>query len=995
MSGAFYTFLPWYRAGLGAAVDAGAGDRAALKVGADAKAGKDAADAAIAVPARRIELIGPGDVLGLDRRAIVRMTPTPFSNDFEPNYLAAIEFFDEDFVHRHTPRAAGAELLPWIALVVLEEGEFRREGAALIVPDAGLLTPPADLAKWAHVHLNTLEANAGAPASLAQALADDPARGCSRLLSPRRLRQGSVYHAFVVPTFEAGRVAALPGEARRAAELAWDAAGSAKLPVYHEWSFRTGPAGSFEDLVERLRARPADPMVGRRRADMRDPLPEADVPKIANGAGEPVLDIEGALQVPNAQQPAWSGAGRDGFQAWLAGFVNLAEAWTLDASNVVETGLKLPHGAKLPVVLPPSYGRWQADLPTLDPSQADARWPEQLNLDPRNRVAAAYGTLVVQRNQEDFVARAWAQYGELFAANRLRQRGQLFRGVLAAMTAKHLAALPAERLLAVTAPVHPRIPVEASLTLHGRLRGSLLDAAAPTPALRRALRPGGALPRRFGVRDAALGTAIAGVAAGRLRPAPPLAPPPARLLPDTADRRGSGGSLRALSPEELSREGAEEVRGAPGWAPRREAPRGEQFGRLDSAPSEASREFSFAGWNFRQAVLNHADLLAMPVEIAEPRPPFDIAAAASALRDALDPRRTVPAHIGRRFVLPKGLDGPRFDPLDPIMPYPVLDDATYAHLRIIADSLVVPNLGLIANNTITLLKVNWRFIESFLVGVNHEMGRELLWRGYPTDQRGSPFRQFWDVAGIPGARDAEGRIREERKDIHPIHGWRLGGALRPLGGNRPEAATTKANLVLVVRGDLLRRYPNTQVFAIRAIPNPPGAGRPPGFEALKRKPAAETAADKREPVFEAQFGADVRCYGFDLDATEAKGPDKDDIGKAAVAQGWYFVLSERFGEPRFGLDEPEEAATFGSFAAGGANEASWAALAASADGLAAMKRIEIAGAAAPGNGTLTLDGPPGATAIWGADSAQLAAILLQQPVRMYFHARDMLAEHTA
>ena len=34
-----------------------------------------------------------------------------------------------------------------------------------------------------------------------------------------------------------------------------------------------------------------------------------------------------------------------------------------------------------------------------------------------------------------------------------------------------------------------------------------------------------------------------------------------------------------------------------------------------------------------------------------------------------------------------------------------------------------------------------------MVGLNHEFARELLWREYPTDQRGSYFRQFWDVSG--------------------------------------------------------------------------------------------------------------------------------------------------------------------------------------------------------------------------------------------------------
>ena len=67
--------------------------------------------------------------------------------------------------------------------------------------------------------------------------------------------------------------------------------------------------------------------------------------------------------------------------------------------------------------------------------------------------------------------------------------------------------------------------------------------------------------------------------------------------------------------------------------------------------------------------------------------------------------------------------------------------------------LFVPNLNLIPPDTITLLETNQRFIEAYMVGLNHEMARELLWREYPTDQQGSYFRQFWDPTpqlSLPG-----------------------------------------------------------------------------------------------------------------------------------------------------------------------------------------------------------------------------------------------------
>ena len=48
------------------------------------------------------------------------MEPAHWVTNFEPNYLAAIEFYDEDFPWRYTPAAPdGRRLLPWLALVVL------------------------------------------------------------------------------------------------------------------------------------------------------------------------------------------------------------------------------------------------------------------------------------------------------------------------------------------------------------------------------------------------------------------------------------------------------------------------------------------------------------------------------------------------------------------------------------------------------------------------------------------------------------------------------------------------------------------------------------------------------------------------------------------------------------------------------------------------------------------------------------------------------------
>src|SRR6185436_4554377 len=76
-----------------------------------------------------IEVLGPGDVVGINPRTIVKTEPRNWVTDFESNYLPYIEFYEEDFPWRFTPATAAnaleqSRLRPWIFLVVLEEGEI-------------------------------------------------------------------------------------------------------------------------------------------------------------------------------------------------------------------------------------------------------------------------------------------------------------------------------------------------------------------------------------------------------------------------------------------------------------------------------------------------------------------------------------------------------------------------------------------------------------------------------------------------------------------------------------------------------------------------------------------------------------------------------------------------------------------------------------------------------------------------------------------------------
>ena len=148
---------------------------------------------------------------------------------------------------------------------------------------------------------------------------------------------------------------------------------------------------------------------------------------------------------------------------------------------------------------------------------------------------------------------------------------------------------------------------------------------------------------------------------------------------------------------------------------------------------------------------------------------------ASAL-DAMAPDATIAAgvHANLRITSPPMRSD---DALEPIMDAPSFPQAMYEPLRSLSNDYLFPDLAHVPSDSIHLLQTNARFIESFMVGLNPEMARELLWRGYPTDQRGTYFQQFWDPA--PAGTDAQ-------PDIPPIHRWGAGA----LGNDRDDTAAT-------------------------------------------------------------------------------------------------------------------------------------------------------------------------------------------------------------
>ena len=113
-----YAFLPWLRQGVARAITARRRrrQRACSRATAHVELtltgqGLDGSTLAGQV-ARDVELYGPGEVIGIESRAIVRTDPRPWITNFEPNYLAQIEFYEEDFPWRYTPAAPDAVAAP-------------------------------------------------------------------------------------------------------------------------------------------------------------------------------------------------------------------------------------------------------------------------------------------------------------------------------------------------------------------------------------------------------------------------------------------------------------------------------------------------------------------------------------------------------------------------------------------------------------------------------------------------------------------------------------------------------------------------------------------------------------------------------------------------------------------------------------------------------------------------------------------------------------------
>jgi hypothetical protein len=873
-------FLPFMRQGIVALADPGSepGKRIVVPVKVNVQSVEKGGQPVQETVEKEIAILGPGDVLGIDRRVISKMAPAADTQNFEESLTPFIEFSEPDLLWRFSTRKAAdnKNWLPWLSLILLkaagdqEEGEFtflRNHNPEL--PPRIRLEPHAVLPdlreswRWAHVHLLELENTSSA--QISNTIKQSPKKAVCRLLSPRRLEPETKYHAFLVPAYRTGLEAALgfsDGTEDRTL-LSWDtpAEGAGKtLPYYHQWEFRTGTKGDFEYLVRILKPRVLENM-GTRPIDVSNP-----------GYGlqpEPTeMEMEGALKTLDTEYQDW-GMDKEGppnpTQIALAALLNKREETNLDGETILR-------------VTPPVYGEWYAgkeeEAVKLNPNNKQ-HWVEELNLDFRHRAAAGLGVQFVKENQENLMKAAWEQFAKVKKVNRALNLGRFGRQVSLSMH-KRLDVMNSDIFLRLSLPLQNKITSSQDATVN--TVGAVIKNSPLVDSL------GEISLKKFMVNKGFSHTTR------------------------TRSLLGNGiTSFSAVFSAQVVNPGFR-IQGLTNIHP--EGGEGEQ------------------------------------PDPGEPDPGF-FAALGEQTKAALHPANTIENKLSRRFSSFRKMDkGPSsrerglrsaaaLDPLRPVMWYPEFHRPMYRFLRDISQEYILPGLENIPHNTIGLLQTNRRFIESFMIGLNHEFASELRWREFPTDMRGSYFRSFWDTSiysldnaeklkfrtteiGIAllqeitekygGAFDSFPKIeaaytiavpsktekevadayeaavekwlltRDEDKDIDHPAGWRLDTSLgnHPVPGAWNDEEENQNQIVLLVRGELLQKFNNTLIYLAERSSSDPA------------KPDLTQTAVRIFPIFEGAFPPDTVFIGFPV--------------KEADAGRYFVIFEERAQDLRFGLD---------------------------------------------------------------------------------------------
>lgn len=485
------------------------------------------------------------------------------------------------------------------------------------------------------------------------------------------------------------------------------------------------------------------------------------------------------------------------------------------------------------------------------------------------------------------MAAIWEQLGAVLRANQQLRNAQFAVATSERIVARHLSALPALLLLSFAGPAKERVRVAPGVTLRGAVGPSCLPLAALSAGFRRTVRGRGPIQRRFarGTQNADQVTLPApsigqealleALAVGSLNPAPVTLPHGAILVPRPRLVRPpiEHPPVRPIERPVLQPVVRPDVRPVP-------LPTPVVIGPL------ADLAMTFARLSARAATKACQPLA------------FD--AIATSVRTALIPAQAIGDRVRARIELPGNARVRLSARLDPILAAPKIDTPLIDPLEEMGLDWLLPGLADVPPNTVSLVEPDPEFVEAYLVGANHEIGREMLWRGFPTDQRGTVFARFWDRRGAVASADA----LVPDHDIDAIAGWDPASALGDHLG-----VGTPALVVLLLRADLLLRYPRATIYLHRARWVRDGNGDIVETDGLsQREPVplpddAAWAQYVRFPAFVHRAGSDLAFLGYPADRQDVHGLDRTEVPPRSRDDqaGWYAVFQEQPTEPRFGL----------------------------------------------------------------------------------------------
>ena len=851
----------------------------------------DAKGAPHPIEKRDLTLIGPGEVLGMSSKMIARTEPTQGTLSFEPNYFPFIEFKDPDFCWRFSLEildSQKSQARPWLALIVLSEPEIKvmnKEGIEVFISSGqrkvmrckNMFLPDLDKA-WAtaHVHFSGKSFDSS---KIDSTLRQPKSSYCSRLLSFRRLKPETRYRAFVVPSYKLGAQAGLGLKLDGGDALAWDRTNKdavVTLPVYYSWSFSTSVSGDFETLTRKLKASPADKSNFGKQVVDANHYRETETwdPKA-------YFFREGALAPPTFER----------------------EMPTLEVTNktlsAMEKSLDFHEDDENdddPLITTPIYGRFyrkvikseeskQKDENTQQQNLLDenALWLKEVNVELRNRVTAAFGTRAVQDNQDSFMRDCWKQVGEIRKANEISRRFEIACLITQSLEHKHITPLKDKTYFQFISPMSKQLQVASKgQSVKTAFKNTGLSDGFLEPTFRRVM----------GLK----------IELNSLNPTAELDNAFAELMPEHTVLAKS--NIYAMQTFNLSFSSQlEEKTAIP----------------LQKQTAAAHSWLGFTG----EGVMASAKTYPVKQENT------------SSWRNEISIETMFEQKLMSRIkVTGSSLAKEKFAP---IMPSPKINKGAYRYLNALSPDYVIPGVEHLENDGVTLLEENQRFIEAFMLGMNHEMGRELLWNQYPTDQKGTVFQYFWDSL----------KFDEKSISIKEIHTWTKGlGENKTLEKNKGNQNSNR--LVLVIKGELVLRYPKT-VFSAMKLRK--------GEFWSEYKEEDKVPGEILHPDFRAFISPDILCIGFPIVA--------EDINNGE----YYFILQEHQDVLRFGLDTPSEKRKCDSQKT--ESDYSWNDL------------------------VLDSEGFPEKLNHLGNTSAEIAFNTYQQPIKVALHASRLIASETS